>query len=157
VNAPPSDPLDGRTHPVDVRLEIEVRATPATIWRILVAFREWPRWHRGVSFAYLEGELVTGSSLLWRADGMRIRSDIRELEPERRLGMTLRSTGARGYHRWTLLAPGPASEVTLVRSEEVWDGLAPRVLRRTLRRTLRVSRGAWLEALRERAEPEFTG
>jgi uncharacterized protein YndB with AHSA1/START domain len=151
LRPPTSDPLDGRTHPVDLRLEIEVAATPASIWRILISFREWPLWHRGIDFAHLEGDLSTGSSLFWRADGMRIRSDIRELEPERRLGMTLRSTGARGYHRWTL-APGPAPDLTLVRSAEVWDGLAPRLLRRTLRRTLRVSRGAWLEALRDRAE-----
>jgi len=156
VSPPPSDPLDGRTHPVDVRLEIEVRASPATIWRILTTFRDWPRWHRGVSFAHMEGELREGSSLLWRADGMRIRSDIRELGPERSLGMTLRSVGARGYHRWTLAA-GSSPDLTLVRSEEVWNGLAPRVLRRTLRRTLRISRSAWLEALKERAESESTG
>jgi hypothetical protein len=151
VRPPSSDPLDGRIYPVDVRLEIEVAATPAAIWSILISFREWPLWHRGVDFAHLEGDLCEGSSLFWRADGMRIRSNIRELEGERRLGMTLRSTGARGYHRWTL-ASGPAPGLTLVRSEEVWGGLAPRFLRRTLRRTLRVSRGAWLEALRERAE-----
>jgi len=138
--------------PVEVRLEVDVAAPPARVWEVLTRFEAWPAWHRGVQFAVLRGELSRGSRLLWRADGMRIRSELQEVESSRVLGMSTRTLGGRGYHRWTLIPRDDGG--TLVRSEEVWDGLGVRLLRRTLRRTLDVSRRAWLAALRERVESE---
>lgn len=144
------DPLAVSGAPVDVRLEVEVAAAPEAIWELLSRPERWILWHRGVREAGLEGGLEPGSRLLWRADGMRIFSEIREVDPERRLGFTLRTLGARGYLRWSLepLATG----LTLVRSEEVWDGVSVRLLRRTLRRTLERSRIHGLEELKARAE-----
>ena len=143
-------PLDRDSAAVDIRMEVEVAAPTDVVWEVLTRFKAWPLWHRGVSFAVLRGELAPGTRLHWRADGMRIRSELKEVEPERTLGFTLRTMGGRGYHRWTLLPLD--AERTLVRSEEVWEGFVARLLRRTLRRTLEVSRANWLEALRERAE-----
>ncbi|TVR66732.1 MAG: hypothetical protein EA422_01370 [Gemmatimonadales bacterium] len=144
------DPLAVVGAPVEVRLEVEVDAVPEVVWALLSRPERWRLWHRGVREAGLDGGLEPGSRLLWRADGMRIVSEIREVEPERRLGFTLRTLGGRGYLRWSLepLAPGR----TLVRSEEVWDGISVRVLRRTLRRTLERSRTHGLEGLKARAE-----
>lgn len=145
-----ADPLAGGGNPVDVRLEVEVPAPPDRVWELLARVERWPRWHPGIRVAILRGELESGTRLDWRADGMRIRSVVREVEAPRRLGLTLRMIGGRGYARWTIAPAGTG--VTLVRVEEVWEGLLVRILRRTLRRTLRVSRTAWLEALRDRFE-----
>ncbi len=153
MSLPSGHPLALPPGPVELVLEIDVRAPAGRIWELLVDFRGWPGLHRGVAFAHHEGELAPGGRLLWRADGMRIRSEFLEVEAERHLALSLRTIGAKGIHRWSL-APDPVSGLTLLRSEEVWDGLAPRFLRRTLLRTLRVSRTAWLEALRERAESD---
>lgn len=151
------DPLAGGGHPVDVRLEVEVPAAPDRVWELLARVERWPRWHPGMQVAVLRGELESGTRLDWRADGMRIRSVVREVDPPRRLGLTLRMIGGRGYARWTIAPTGGGH--TLVRVEEVWEGLLVRILQRTLRRTLRVSRTAWLEALRGRLESgdEATG
>ncbi len=144
------NPLDRASAAVEIRMEVEVEAPAEAVWEVLTHVEAWPLWHRGVHFAVLRGELAPGTRLHWRADGMRIRSELREVEPDRALGFTLRTMGGRGYHRWTLqpLAGGR----TLVRSEEVWDGLVVRLLSGTLHRTLEVSRANWLEALRERVE-----
>lgn len=146
------DPLARTGAPVEVRLEVEVEAPPTQVWRLLSHPRRWLLWHPGIREADLEGELEPGSRILWRADGMRIFSLIREVQPEQHLGFTLRTLGGRGYLRWSLspLAPGR----TLVRSEEVWDGISVRLLRRTLRRTLERSRIHGLEGLKARAEAE---
>lgn len=137
---------------VDVRLEVEVDAPPGTVWEILTRVERWPLWHPGVRFAVLRGQLAEGTRLDWRADGMRVRSVLHEVVEPRRLGLTLRMLGGRGYARWSLL---PLAEgVTLVRIEETWEGLLVRLLRRTLDRTVRVGRTHWLEALRSRAEEE---
>ncbi len=151
----PEDPLDTVDAPVDLRFEVEVEAGPAPVWRTLSEVSRWPLWNRGVSFAVLDGELAPGTRLHWRADGMRIASQIAELEPQRLLGLTLRTMGGRGYHRWTL-EPLEGDRV-LVRSEEIWDGLGVRILRRTLRRTLSRSRTHWLEALKNQVEGSGEG
>lgn len=144
------DPLARTGAPVEVRLEVEVDAPQAAIWQLLGHPGRWRLWHPGIREASLEGELEPGSRILWRADGMRIFSLIREVEPERRLAFTLRTLGGRGYLRWSLEALAPHR--TLVRSEEVWDGISVRLLRRTLRRTLERSRVHGLEGLKSRAE-----
>lgn len=152
---PPPDPLPEGRFPVDIRLEVAVGAAPDEVWAVLSRIGEWPRWHRGIQVAVLRGELEPGTRLDWRADGIRIRSVVREVEPATTLGLTLRMLGGRGYARWTLEPRTGATRAgsgTLVRVEEVWEGIAVSVLRRTLRRTLRVSRTAWLEALRDRVE-----
>ncbi len=146
------DPLARTDAPVEVRLEVEGEASPTRVWGLLSHPGRWRLWHPGIREADLEGELEPGSRILWRADGMRIFSLIREVEPEQHLGFTLRTLGGRGYLRWSLepLAPGR----TLVRSEEIWDGISVRLLRRTLRRTLERSRIHGLEGLKARAETE---
>ncbi len=133
-----------------LRLEVEVEAPPERVWRLLTRVEEWARWHPGISFAVLRGDLEPGTALHWRGDGMRIRSVVTEVEEGRRLGWTLRTLGARGLHRWSLEPVGETS--TRVRSEEAWRGLPVRLLGGTLRRTLTASRTAWLERLRDRAE-----
>jgi hypothetical protein len=141
--------LEGRAALV-LRFEVEVDAPPDRVWRILSRVEAWPRWHPGVGFAVLRGELAPGTRLDWRGDGMRIRSVLEEVVESRRLAWSFRTLGARGFHQWTLEPAG--GKRTRVRSEEGWNGLAVRFLKGTLRRTLTASRTAWLERLRDRAE-----
>lgn len=144
---PPPVPLPLDRVPVSLALEARIAADPEAVWAVLADVRGWPRWHRGVGLAVLRGDLEPGTRLDWRSDGMRIRSVLAEVDPERRLGLTTRMIGGRGYLRWSLepLADGG----TRVRTEEMWEGLAVSLLRRTLRRTLKISRTHWLEALQE--------
>lgn len=111
----------------------------------------WPGWHRGIRVAALRGDLVPGTRLDWRAEGMRIRSILKEVDPPRRLGFTTRMFGGHGYLRWCI---EPREGGSLVRIEEVWEGLFVSLLRRTLRRTLTLSRTHWLDALRERVQAD---
>jgi hypothetical protein len=153
--------------PVAVALEVDVAAPPERVWHLLCRVERWTAWHPGIDVAVLRGEApAPGVQLDWRADGMRIRSVVLEaLEPGAagpgaladpgstsagRLEWTLRMMGATGAQRWTLL-PLPDGG-TSVRVEEWWTGITPRLLRRTLQRTLDVARAAWLERLRHRAE-----
>lgn len=137
-----------------LRLEVEAEASPERVWAVLSRVEAWPRWHPGIGFAALRGELRPGTRLDWRGDGMRIRSVLEEVEAPRRISWTLRTLGARGVHRWTLEPAGEGR--TRILSEEAWEGLAVRFLRPTLRRTLTASRTAWLERLRDRAEKANT-
>jgi uncharacterized protein YndB with AHSA1/START domain len=145
----PSFEREMAASPVRVALEVDVAAPPGDVWDALLDVRRWPLWHRGIHVAILRGEEpAPGVRLDWHADGMRIRSTVLSLEPERRISWTLSSFGSRGGQRWSL---EPRSDGgTRVRLEEWWTGLLPRILRRTLQRTLDVARAAWLEALADR-------
>jgi len=133
-------------------LEVEVSAPIDRVWSILASVEGWPRWHAGIAFAALRGGLEPGALLQWRADGMPMRSVLLEVDAPHSLIWTSRTLAARGVHRWSLI---PVSEgMTLVRSEEAWDGLSVRILRSTLTRTLTHSREHWLAQLRDRSETD---
>lgn len=137
--------------PVLVRLETEIEAPAERVWEHLLAVEQWSRWHPGMDFAKLEAEKAApGVRLIWRADGMRISSILQEVDPHRTVSWSLRTLGGRGHQRWTLEEIGLGR--TLLRTEESWSGIFPFLLRRTLERTLRASRTAWLDGLREAAE-----
>lgn len=165
-----------RSAPVGLAMEVDVAAPPGAVWVLLCRVERWATWHPGIDVAVLRGDApAPGVRLDWRADGMRIRSVVLEArEPVAagpadptnsigaspppgpggssvgRLEWTLRMMGATGAQRWTL-TPRPDGG-TSVRLEEWWTGITPRLLRRTLQRTLDVARAGWLERLRHRAE-----
>lgn len=136
--------------PVGLRFEVEVEASPAPIWELLVDVEGWPRWHPGLHFAVLRGDLSIGTRVDWRVDGMRIRSRVADLDPPRVLALSLKMIGGSGYARWEL--DEHRQGFTRVTLEEEWRGVLVRLLAPTLRRTLEVSRSAALEGLRRRAE-----
>lgn len=134
--------------PVSVALEVDLPVAPRRAWSALVRVERWPLWHPGVEVAVLRGDApAPGVRLDWRADGMRIRSHVLVVDELHRLEWSLRMLGGHGAQRWTL-TPSPDG-ATSVRLEEWWTGLAPRLLRGTLQRTLEVARTAWLERLRD--------
>jgi hypothetical protein len=154
--------------PVAIALEVDARGSPVSVWDHLVRMERWRSWYRGIDSAHVrrrgaEGEIGpsadgVGSSLLavgdrldWRVDGIRIRSRITEVVPTARLAWTLQTLGAHGALRWTLV-PTP-EDGCRVRLEEWWAGMPVRLLRGTLRRTLQISRIAWLEGLLTQVDP----
>lgn len=133
--------------PVAVALEVDVPRTPALVWERIVTVERWRTWYRGVTSAHVRGggPLAVGSRMDWRVDGWRIRSMIVDMEPPLQLTWTLQTLGGHGALRWTI-TPTDAG-ACCARLEEWWGGTAVSLLRRTLHRTLRVSRTAWLEGL----------
>jgi uncharacterized protein YndB with AHSA1/START domain len=140
--------------PVSLDEERVLQASPEEVWTVLTRVRDWPRWHRGISFALLRGELEVGTVLHWRADGMRIMSRVAEVDPGRRVGWTMKTLGARGYQLWELHPDGSGGSRTRVHLRESWEGLVAAILRRTLRRTLARSRKEWFEQLELRSREE---
>lgn len=138
-----------KTAPVTVALEIDLPQPPREVWPHLVKVERWQRWYRGIDSAVLRmshgGAIAPGDRLDWRVDGLRVRSVLVDVSPPTHLAWTLRTLGAQGALCWTLTPAG--EEGCVVRLEEWWDGLPVRLLRRTLRRTLQISRTAWLEGL----------
>ena len=135
--------------PAVARDAIVVDAPPQRVWEVLTDIDRWPKWQPGVSRARLEGSLAPGSSFLWRANGLRIRSILREVEPPSRVGWEGKTLGTRALHVWTLDAQG---KQTVVQTEESFEGWLPRLMRRAMQRNSEKALRGGLEGLKRRAE-----
>jgi len=137
--------------PAVARGEIDVAASPETIWRVLTEVGSWPAWNPDVKSASLEGPLAVGTQFRWKAGPGTITSTLQSIEPPHRIGWTGRTFGINAIHVHRLERQGETTNVT---SEESWDGLLVRLLRRPLRKTLEKSVNSGLQHLKAEAERE---
>ena len=113
--------------------EIDVAASPEAVWDVLTDLESWPRWNPDVKSLSLEGGLAKGSVFRWRAGPGTITSTIQQVEPPRVIAWTGTTLGIKATHVYRL---EPRGEATLVHTEESYEGLVARVLRRSLQKTL---------------------
>jgi hypothetical protein len=97
----------------------------------------------------VSGDVVPGTEFRWKAGPGTITSTIRRVEPPTLIGWTGRTLGIRATHVYRLEGREGG---TLVRSEESYEGLVARVLRRPLRKTLDAALADGLRHLKLEAE-----
>jgi uncharacterized protein YndB with AHSA1/START domain len=139
------DPSIGinETAPALTRQERRIAATPQRVFDLLADVDQWPSWQGAVSKVSVESPVRTGTTFRWRS-GVPITSTITVLEPARAIAWTGRAVGTRAIHTWSLT---PVDGGALVRTEESMTGWLPRLLPRTIGRTLDRGVTAVLDAL----------
>jgi uncharacterized protein YndB with AHSA1/START domain len=135
--------------PVVSRSEVEIAATPEAVWEVLTSFERWPSWNRAVRSMSVEGAVAPGTVFRWKAGPGTITSRIQRVEPPRSIAWTGRTLGIDAIHVWHL---EPRDGGTFVRTEESYEGLVSRLLRRSLQRTLDRSLAEGLEDLKGEVE-----
>ena len=135
--------------PVAAREETLIDARPEGVWAILTDIDRWPEWQPGVSRARLEGPLALGSVFRWRANGLSIRSILRDVDPTTRVSWVGKALGTRAVHVWSLTVEGTQ---TVVHTEESFEGWLPRLIRRAMQKNLEKALRGSLESLKQRAE-----
>jgi uncharacterized protein YndB with AHSA1/START domain len=113
--------------------EIEIAASPEAVWDVLTAFERWPSWNRDVKSLAMRGDVVPGSVFRWKAGPGTITSTIQRVERPRLIAWTGKTLGIEAIHFWRL---EPRNGTTFVRTEESYEGLVARLLRRPLQKTL---------------------
>jgi uncharacterized protein YndB with AHSA1/START domain len=121
------------TPPVVSSVEVEIDAPIEVVWRTLVAIEDWPEWNPDVKSASVDGGLAEGTVFRWKAGPGTITSRVVRLEPPRLIAWTGRTLGIRAQHVWRL---EHRDGRTIARTEESYDGLVVRVLRRPLQGVL---------------------
>jgi uncharacterized protein YndB with AHSA1/START domain len=139
--------------PVVGASELEIAAAPDVVWDVLTAFERWPSWNPDVKSMSMEGPVAEGSVFRWRAGPGTITSTIGRVEQPRLIAWTGKTLGIRAIHFWWLDQRG---ETTLVRTEESYDGLVSRLLRRPLRKALDSGLEDGLRHLKAEAERRAT-
>jgi len=133
--------------------EIEIAAAPEVVWEVLTAFERWPRWNPDVKSVSMHGPVAEGSMFRWKAGPGTITSTIRRAEPSRLIAWTGKTLGIKAIHFWYLEA---RDGKTFVRTEESYDGLVARLLRRSLQKTLDGALADGLRYLKAEAERQTT-
>lgn len=138
-----------RDAPVQAAAEIRIAAPIDLVWRTEADLESWPAWNPDVQSVQPLGPVAPGTTFKWKAGGMKIVSELKEVDAPRRLGWTGRTLGLRAIRAWrfTELEGG-----TLVRTEESFDGVLARLFPRRLKRALAASLEQGLTALRIESE-----
>jgi hypothetical protein len=119
--------------PVVGAAEIDISAEPELVWDVLTAFERWPTWNPDIESISMHGDVAAGSTFRWKAGPGTITSTIQEVEPPRQIAWRGRTLGIRAIHVWWL---EPSDGATTVLTEESYEGLVARLLRRPLQKGL---------------------
>jgi uncharacterized protein YndB with AHSA1/START domain len=129
----PDDPTIGRDAPVISSAEVEIDAPIERVWAVLTAIEQWPAWNPDVKSVSIVPPIAEGSTFRWKAGPGTITSLVEHLDRPRLIAWTGRTLGIRAMHIWRL---EQQNGKTLVRTEESYEGLVARMLRRSLQKTI---------------------
>jgi uncharacterized protein YndB with AHSA1/START domain len=153
--APKEEPRGGinKRAPVVGASEIEIAAAPEAVWKVLTAFERWPNWNPQVRSLTLQGGVAPGSVFRWKAGPGTITSTIQRVERPRLIAWTGETLGIKAIHFWHF---EPRDGNTFVRTEESYEGLVARLLRRSLQKALDRALGEGLGFLKTEVERRTT-
>lgn len=90
-----------------VHNEIDINASPETVWSVLIQADEWEDYYEGASNIQLidntDGRLSENSIFTWKTMGLDFTSTIKEFEPPYRLSWESDKRSIRGYHAWLII------------------------------------------------------
>jgi uncharacterized protein YndB with AHSA1/START domain len=135
--------------PVVASDRIDINADPDTVWEVISAIDAWPSWNPAIKTASLNGPLAEGTTFRWKAGPGTITSTLRQVSPPQVLAWTGRTMGIKAVHVYQL---EPREGGTVVHTAESWEGLAARLMRRSMQRQLENALGPGLERLKEESE-----
>ncbi len=134
--------------PVKAQVQMQIAASPARVWTLLVDVSSWPKWNHQIEKVTASGPLAPGTRFVWTTGGTRIQSQVQLLDPDRRLSWTGTAFTAKAIHVWEL---SPATDgQTLVTIKESMDG--PFMAHLFPSRKLAETDTEWLVSLKHAAE-----
>jgi uncharacterized protein YndB with AHSA1/START domain len=148
-DAEPAEHGINRAAPVVAGGETEIAAACDVVWDVLTGIEQWPTWNPEVKSVSMHGAVSEGSVFRWKAGPGTITSTLEHVEVPRRIAWSGTTLGIEAIHVYALEA---RDGVTLVRTEESYDGLVARLFRGRLRQTLERSLESGLRHLKSEAE-----
>lgn len=119
--------------PVKHSDSVVVNASVEKIWRIMSDIEKWPDWNPEITWTKLNGKLEPGTTFVWKAGPGTITSTLEEVSAPRLIAWSGKLFGIRAIHIWRI---GSKEGLTTVTTEESWDGLIPKLLKRSSEKAL---------------------
>jgi hypothetical protein len=129
--------------------QIHITASAERVWDLLSNIDRWPMWNSLVQSATLTGPLQAGSVFKWKSKGLSVTSTLQEVRPRQSLTWTGKAFGTRAIHSWEIEV---TDQGAVLRTAESFDGWLPRLMPKTMKRTLDETLPAWLKAIKSEAE-----
>lgn len=126
-----------------------IRAPVATVWSVLTAIQDWPSWNDEISQVEMSGPLAPGTEFRWKAGKMHIVSVLTDVEEPRRIAWRGKTLGIRAVHEYTLEVRDGG---VLVQTRESFEGLLPRLMRRSTENMLKKTLQRGVELLKKECE-----
>ena len=90
-----------------VHNEIDIEASPESVWSVLIQADEWETYYEGASNLKLrdntDGRLTENAVFSWKTMGLDFTSTIQEFEAPYRLSWESDKKSIRGYHAWLII------------------------------------------------------
>jgi uncharacterized protein YndB with AHSA1/START domain len=138
-----------RSAPATAEGEIQIAASPETVWEVISEIAAWPSWNTDVKSMKLEGPVAPGSTFRWKSGSSSLVSTLKVVDPPREIAWTGVTMGIHAVHVFRF---EPSDGGTRARSAESFRGLIPTVLRGYSRKVLQRGIDRILELLKAEAE-----
>ncbi len=144
------DPEDSKFF---VHNEIDIEASPETVWEILINAVEWETYYEGASEFELagnsDGKLKSDSEFSWKTMGLDFTSVIKEYEAPNRLAWESIRKDIRGYHAWLILPTPTGSKLITSEAQHGFMTLPQKVF---IPKKLKGLHDIWLAEIKTKAE-----
>ncbi|MDH4113020.1 MAG: SRPBCC family protein [Actinomycetota bacterium] len=138
-----------RDAPATAQGEIQITASPETVWAVMADLRGWPTWHADVKSMDVDGRLEPGTTFRWKSGSASLVSTLQAVEEPREIGWTGKTMGIHAVHVFTF---EPMDGGTHARSAESFRGLIPSIFRQYSRNVLQRGIDGMLRSLKAEAE-----
>ncbi len=152
MNLPRNTPRGTGVAAASSQAQIQIAATPERVWGLLSNIDQWPKWNTLVQTAKLSGPLHPGSVFKWKSKGLTITSTLREVTPNQRITWTGNAFGTQAIHTWEI---EETYQGVVLRTAESFDGWLPRLMPKTMQRTLDETLPSWLKAIKWEVERHY--
>lgn len=136
-----------------VHNEIEINASPATVWKVLVDALKWESWYKGaknVSFKTTDHSVLEANSVFtWETMGLRFQSVVKEYEPNSLLAWESVKSSIQGYHVWLIIPTEKGCKVITDESQNGWLTFFEKTFQG---KKLKKLHDVWLGELKKKAE-----
>ena len=133
--------------------QVDIEASPETVWNILIRAEEWPEWYEGMTDVSVtdssEGILAQGSRMTFNTMKREFEATVTEFAPYERLGWESLNPKLNAYHAWLIL---PTSTGCRVITDESQNGRLAGLQKVFRPRKLKRLHDVWLAELKEKAE-----
>ena len=136
-----------------VHNEIDIKASPETVWNILLRAETWPDWYEGASNVKVKdsntGLLTQDAFFSWKTMGLDFESTIKEFKPNERLSWESVKKSIKGYHAWLII---PTENGCKLVTEESQHGFLTFLEKTFQPKKLEKLHQIWLEEIKRKAE-----
>ncbi|MBD3183716.1 polyketide cyclase [Candidatus Poribacteria bacterium] len=129
--------------------EIQINSSPEIIWDIISDIEKWPQWNPDIKWASLDGKLTAETTFQWKSGPGKITSKIQTVEPPNQIAWTGKTMGISAVHVWKI---EPEDNITIVKTEESWNGLIVYIFRKSMQKKLDEAIESVLQYLKAEAE-----